>query len=262
MKTLEGRPRPGRGRYSTCRPETGGRGRKQHHAAFDPRRQGRRHHRRMGANPSRGVRRIPRPHRRRRRYPPHVPPRRYRSPSASRSSASRAKLRRRLKLLVGKPGLDGHSNGARTDRHARARDCGFEVLYEGIRLTPNQIVNAAPGRKASTLSACRSCPAATWPWSRTCNGRHGRPAGISDIPLIVGGIIPPEDEARLLGHGRGAAVYTPKDFDLTAIMADMVKVAERAAESAEAAKPSAQQRSARSQGPRLKPRVRRLSAGA
>ena len=142
-----------------------------------------------------------------------------------------AKLRRRLKLLVGKPGLDGHSNGAEQIA-VRARDCGFEVLYEGIRLTPNQIVNAALEESVHIVGLS------------ILSGSHlalvedvlagMKAAGIGDIPLIVGGIIPPEDEIRLRAMGV-AAVYTPKDFDLTAIMADMVKVAERAAESAEAA---------------------------
>ena len=154
-------------------------------------------------------------------------------PAAVRTEVERvsAKLRRRLKLLVGKPGLDGHSNGAEQIA-VRARDCGFEVLYEGIRLTPNQIVNAALEESVHIVGLS------------ILSGSHlalvedvlagMKAAGIGDIPLIVGGIIPPEDEIRLRAMGV-AAVYTPKDFDLTAIMADMVKVAERAAESAEAA---------------------------
>jgi len=135
-------------------------------------------------------------------------------------------LRRRLKLLVGKPGLDGHSNGAEQIA-VRARDCGFEVLYEGIRLTPNQIVNAALEESVHVVGLS------------ILSGSHlalvedvlagMKAAGIGDIPVIVGGIIPPEDEARLKAMGV-AAVYTPKDFDLTAIMADIVKVAERAAQ--------------------------------
>jgi (2R)-ethylmalonyl-CoA mutase len=136
-----------------------------------------------------------------------------------------AKLRRRLKLLVGKPGLDGHSNGAEQIA-VRARDCGFEVLYEGIRLTPAQIVNAALEESVHVVGLS------------ILSGSHlalvedviagMKAAGIGDVPVIVGGIIPPEDEARLKAMGV-AAVYTPKDYDLTGIMADIVRVAERAA---------------------------------
>ncbi len=136
------------------------------------------------------------------------------------------KLGRRLKLLVGKPGLDGHSNGAEQIA-VRARDCGFEVVYEGIRLTPAQIVNAALEEgvhliglsilSGSHLALVEDVVAAM------------RQDGMTDIPLIVGGIIPPEDADRLTAMGV-AAVYTPKDFDLTGIMADLVRVAETAAD--------------------------------
>jgi (2R)-ethylmalonyl-CoA mutase len=142
-----------------------------------------------------------------------------------------AKLRRRLKLLVGKPGLDGHSNGAEQIA-VRARDCGFEVLYEGIRLTPNQIVNAALEESVHIVGLSILSGSHLALVEDVLSGMNA--AGIGDIPLIVGGIIPPDDEAQLRAMGV-SAVYTPKDFDLTAIMADMVKVAERAAESAEAA---------------------------
>ena len=76
------------------------------------------------------------------------------------------KLGRRIKFLVGKPGLDGHSNGAEQIA-VRARDAGMEVVYEGIRLTPAEIVDAAREQKACTWSGCRSCRAATCRWSRT-----------------------------------------------------------------------------------------------
>ena len=142
-----------------------------------------------------------------------------------------AKLRRRLKLLVGKPGLDGHSNGAEQIA-VRARDCGFEVLYEGIRLTPNQIVNAALEESVHIVGLSILSGSHLALVEDVLSGMNA--AGIGDIPVIVGGIIPPDDEVQLRAMGV-AAVYTPKDFDLTAIMADMVKVAERAAESAEAA---------------------------
>ena len=135
-----------------------------------------------------------------------------------------ARLGRRLKLLVGKPGLDGHSNGAEQIA-VRARDCGFEVVYEGIRLTPAQIVNAAVEEGVhlvglSILSG--SHMALVGDVVETMKAQ-----GIGDIPLIVGGIIPPEDAARLKAMGV-ATVYTPKDFDLTGIIADMVRVAEAA----------------------------------
>ena len=140
------------------------------------------------------------------------------------------KVGRRLKLLVGKPGLDGHSNGAEQIA-VRARDCGFEVVYEGIRLTPAQIVNAALEEgvhliglsilSGSHLALVEDVVAAM------------RQDGMTDIPLIVGGIIPPEDANRLTAMGV-AAVYTPKDFDLTGIMADLVRVAEQAADNSAA----------------------------
>jgi len=133
-------------------------------------------------------------------------------------------LGRRLKLLVGKPGLDGHSNGAEQIA-VRARDCGFEVVYQGIRLTPSQIVNTALEEGVHLIGLS------------ILSGSHValvedvlvemRRAEIADIPLIVGGIIPPDDAARLKALGV-AAVYTPKDFDLTGIMADLVRVTERA----------------------------------
>ena len=129
---------------------------------------------------------------------------------------------------MGKPGLDGHSNGAEQIA-VRARDCGFEVVYEGIRLTPAQIVNAAVEEGVhlvglSILSG--SHMALVGDVVETMKAQ-----GIGDIPLIVGGIIPPEDAARLKAMGV-AAVYTPKDFDLTGIIADMVRVAEAASDPA------------------------------
>jgi (2R)-ethylmalonyl-CoA mutase len=134
-------------------------------------------------------------------------------------------LRRRLKLLVGKPGLDGHSNGAEQIA-VRARDCGMEVLYEGIRLTPAQIVNAALEESVHVVGLSILSGSHLALVEDVLTGMKA--AGISEVPVIVGGIIPPEDEARLRAMGV-AAVYTPKDFDLTAIMADIVKVAERSA---------------------------------
>lgn len=137
-------------------------------------------------------------------------------------------LGRRLKLLVGKPGLDGHSNGAEQIA-VRARDCGFEVVYEGIRLTPAEIVNAAleEGVHVVGLSILSGSHV---PLVRDVLERM-RKEGLDDVPVIVGGIIPPEDESQLKAMGV-AAVYTPKNFDLTAIMADIVKIAEGAGEKA------------------------------
>ena len=136
-----------------------------------------------------------------------------------------ARLRRRLKLLVGKPGLDGHSNGAEQIA-VRARDCGFEVLYEGIRLTPAQIVNSALEESVHVVGLSILSGSHLALVEDVLNGMKA--AGIGDVPVIVGGIIPPEDEVRLKAMGV-AAVYTPKDYDLTGIMADIVRVAERAA---------------------------------
>jgi (2R)-ethylmalonyl-CoA mutase len=128
------------------------------------------------------------------------------------------KLGRRLKFLVGKPGLDGHSNGAEQIA-ARARDCGMEIRYEGIRLTPTEIVAAAADEQAHVVGLS------------ILSGSHMplivevldrmRSAGLGDVPLVVGGIIPEDDAARLRALGV-AAVYTPKDFELNRIMMDIV----------------------------------------
>jgi (2R)-ethylmalonyl-CoA mutase len=129
-----------------------------------------------------------------------------------------ARLGRRVKMLVGKPGLDGHSNGAEQIA-VRARDAGMEVVYEGIRLTPAQIVNAAleEGVHVVGLSILSGShiPLVTEVLERM------RAAGLGDIPVIAGGIIPPEDEKTLLAAGC-ARIYTPKDYDITAIMGDIV----------------------------------------
>ncbi len=135
-----------------------------------------------------------------------------------------AKLGRRLKFLVGKPGLDGHSNGAEQIA-VRARDCGMEVVYEGIRLTPAQIVNAAleEGVHAVGLSILSGSHLAL-----VGDVMHRMKAsGLAEVPVVVGGIIPPEDAEQLKEMGV-AAVYTPKDFQINDIMADVVRiVAER-----------------------------------
>ena len=133
------------------------------------------------------------------------------------------RLGRRLKMLVGKPGLDGHSNGAEQIA-VRARDAGFEVVYEGIRLTPAQIVGAALEEGVHVVGLS------------ILSGSHVqlvtevmdrlRAEGLDDIPVIAGGIIPDSDAENLKAAGV-AAVYTPKNYDITAIMADIVAIVDR-----------------------------------
>ncbi len=132
-------------------------------------------------------------------------------------------LGRRVKMLVGKPGLDGHSNGAEQIA-VRARDCGLDVVYEGIRLTPSQIVTSAlqEGVHVIGLSILSGSHRELIPDIVRALGEAG-----VDAPVVVGGIIPEADVAPLKAAGV-AAVYTPKDFDLTRIMGDVVAlVAER-----------------------------------
>jgi len=130
------------------------------------------------------------------------------------------RLGRRIKFLVGKPGLDGHSNGAEQIA-VRARDAGMEVVYEGIRLTPAEIVNAAleEGVHVVGLSILSGSHV---PLVKDVVARMHE-AGLDDVPVVVGGIIPPEDEAALKRLGV-ARIYTPKDYDLTAIIRDIVEV--------------------------------------
>jgi (2R)-ethylmalonyl-CoA mutase len=125
-----------------------------------------------------------------------------------------------VKFLVGKPGLDGHSNGAEQIA-VRARDCGMEVVYEGIRLTPAEIVNAAleEGVHVVGLSILSGSHV---PLVREIMERM-RAVGLDRIPVVVGGIIPPEDELALKAAGI-AAVYTPKDFQINEIMAGIVRL--------------------------------------
>jgi (2R)-ethylmalonyl-CoA mutase len=132
------------------------------------------------------------------------------------------KLGRRLTFLVGKPGLDGHSNGAEQIA-VRARDAGMQVVYQGIRLTPEEIVDAAREQKAHVIGLS-VLSGSHLPLVADVVGRM-QAAGL-DVPLIVGGIIPPEDAAALEKSGV-AAVYTPKDFELNRIMADVVRIVER-----------------------------------
>ncbi len=135
-----------------------------------------------------------------------------------RVAAVSGKLGRPLKFIVGKPGLDGHSNGAEQIA-ARARDCGMDITYEGIRLTPDEIVEGAKRDDAHVVGLS------------ILSGSHlpliseviekMKTAGLSHIPVIAGGIIPDEDAKKLLEMGV-ARVYTPKDFELNRIMGDIV----------------------------------------
>ncbi len=127
-------------------------------------------------------------------------------------------LGRRLKFLVGKPGLDGHSNGAEQIA-TRARDCGMDISYEGIRLTPDEIVEAALNDDAHVIGLS-ILSGSHIPLVRDVIAKLNA-AGIGHIPVIAGGIIPDEDAAELRAMGV-AKVYTPKDFELNKIMGDIV----------------------------------------
>ena len=124
----------------------------------------------------------------------------------------------RLRFLVGKPGLDGHSNGAEQIA-VRARDVGFEVVYQGIRLTPEQIVSAAVAEDVHVvgLSILSGSHMELVPDVQ----RRLQEAGAGDVPIIVGGIIPGSDGRKLEEQGI-AAVFTPKDFGMTDIMGRIV----------------------------------------
>jgi (2R)-ethylmalonyl-CoA mutase len=126
----------------------------------------------------------------------------------------------RLRLLVGKPGLDGHSNGAEQVA-VRARDAGFEVIYQGIRLTPEQIVSGAVAEDVHCVGLSILSGSHMELVPAVLDGL--REAGLGDVPVIVGGIIPDSDGRRLRELGV-AAVYTPKDFGLTEIMGGIVDV--------------------------------------
>ncbi|EKV27131.1 Ethylmalonyl-CoA mutase, methylsuccinyl-CoA-forming [Caenispirillum salinarum AK4] len=130
------------------------------------------------------------------------------------------RLGRRVKILVGKPGLDGHSNGAEQVA-VRARDAGMEVVYEGIRLTPAQIVNAALEEGVHVVGL--SILSGSHVTLVTDVMDRMRAAGLGDTPVIVGGIIPHEDEQTLKAAGV-ARVYTPKDYDLTQIVGDIIEL--------------------------------------
>ena len=130
------------------------------------------------------------------------------------------RLGRPLKLLVGKPGLDGHSSGAEQIA-VQARDAGMEVVYEGIRLTPEEIAQSARDEGVHVIGLS------------ILSGSHGvlvidvlerlREKGLGELPVVVGGIIPENDAQKLLAAGV-RRIYTPKDFDLTRIMGEIVDV--------------------------------------
>ena len=126
----------------------------------------------------------------------------------------------RLRLLVGKPGLDGHSNGAEQIA-VRARDAGFEVIYQGIRLTPEQIVAAAVAEDVHLVGVSILSGSHMELVPEILDGL--RAADAADIPVVVGGIIPESDAAKLRELGV-AAVFTPKDFGLNEIMGRFVDV--------------------------------------
>ena len=138
------------------------------------------------------------------------------------------KLGRRLKFLVGKPGLDGHSNGAEQIA-ARARDAGMEVVYDGIRLTAEAIAAAAAEKKVHVVGLS-ILSGSHLPLVHDVMSRM-KAAGL-DVPVVVGGIIPKEDASALKDAGV-AEVYTPKDFELNRIMSDLVRIVEGAADAAE-----------------------------
>jgi (2R)-ethylmalonyl-CoA mutase len=146
----------------------------------------------------------------------------------TRVEALSEKLGRRPKMLVGKPGLDGHSNGAEQIAVC-ARDCGFEVVYDGIRLTPGRIANAALEEGVHVVGLS------------ILSGAHGTlvgevlrrlaALGLADLPVVVGGIIPAEDAAALRALGV-ARVFTPKDYALAGVMAELVELIEQSADAA------------------------------
>jgi (2R)-ethylmalonyl-CoA mutase len=142
----------------------------------------------------------------------------------ARVDAVSSRLGRRLRILIGKPGLDGHSNGAEQIA-VRARDAGMEIVYDGIRLTPAEIAAAAQDEGVHVIGLS------------ILSGSHItlvqevlerlRASGLGHVPLVVGGIVPPEDAERLKAMGV-ARIYTPRDYDLCRIMGEIVDLAEAA----------------------------------
>ncbi|MEP3633366.1 MAG: protein meaA [Shimia thalassica] len=143
--------------------------------------------------------------------------------------AASDRLGRRLKFVIGKPGLDGHSNGAEQIAF-RARDCGMDISYDGIRLTPEEIVASALETKAHVVGLS-ILSGSHIPLVEELMTRM-KEAGLSETPVIVGGIIPDDDAAHLSAMGV-ARVYTPKDFELNTIMMDVVTLVDPKAVAAE-----------------------------
>jgi ethylmalonyl-CoA mutase len=141
-----------------------------------------------------------------------------------RVKATGEELGGRLRFLVGKPGLDGHSNGAEQIA-VRARDAGFEVIYQGIRLTPSQIVSAAVEEDVHVVGLSVLSGSHLQVVPAVLQGLED--AGLDDVPVVVGGIIPDSDARRLREQGV-ARVFTPKDFGLTEIMGSVVDVVREA----------------------------------
>jgi (2R)-ethylmalonyl-CoA mutase len=129
-------------------------------------------------------------------------------------------LGHRLRMLVGKPGLDGHSNGAEQVAVA-ARDAGFEVIYQGIRLTPEQIVAAAVQEDVDCVGLSILSGSHLQIVPEIVDGL--RAAGLDDVPVVLGGIIPEADAETLMAAGV-AEVFTPKDYDLTTVMTRVLDV--------------------------------------
>ncbi len=134
-------------------------------------------------------------------------------------------LGRRPKLLIGKPGLDGHSSGAEQIA-VRARDAGFEVVYQGIRLTPAALVRTAQEEDVNLVGLSVLSGSHLPLVTEVIAGLEA--AGLARVPVVAGGIIPPED-AKTLRQAGAAAVYTPKDYDMNAILEGIVEIVERAA---------------------------------
>ena len=129
-------------------------------------------------------------------------------------------LGRRPKLLIGKPGLDGHSSGAEQIA-VRARDAGFEVVYQGIRLTPAALVRTAQEEDVNLVGLSVLSGSHLPLVAEVIAGLEA--AGLARVPVVAGGIIPPED-AETLRQAGAAAVYTPKDYDLNAILEGIVEI--------------------------------------
>ena len=132
------------------------------------------------------------------------------------------KLGERLKFLMGKPGLDGHSNGAEQIA-SRARDCGMKIEYQGIRLTPQELVENVKSTKAHVVGLS-ILSGSHIPLVQDMINLLAK-EGLTKIPIVVGGIIPEEDKIKLLEMGI-SKVYTPKDFEMNTIMMDIVNLAE------------------------------------